>query len=260
MNEEIKDRIRILRNHFGINQTKFAERISVSRSAVCKMESGENKPSEQTIKLICQEFNVSDKWLRDGIEPMLDESFSEYIEKIPSDDKDFIKELIDVYKGLDSDSKEALKLLARKMLDKNKNNSKADKIIPRVDFTQEERCKTRVIYYFQRVSAGDGELIVDGLVPEKYEIPDIPEYKNVDYAVMVDGISMQPMYEDGDMLLIQSMSAIDINQIGIFDVDGKAYVKKLGETELISLNPNCRNVSITEDTRCQGLVIGKISK
>lgn len=254
------DRIIKIRKQSGLSQEKFAQKIGLSRNFINQVESGKKNVSDRTISDICREFNINDKWLRNGIGPMKTESFSEYIDNIPSDDKDFIKELIEVYKDLDSDSKEALKLLARKMIDKNKNASKADKIIPRVDFTQEEMCKTRVIYYFQRVSAGDGELIVDGLVPEKYEIPDIPEYKNVDYAVMVDGISMQPMYEDGDMLLIQSMSAIDINQIGIFDVDGKAYVKKLGETELISLNPNCRNVSITEDTRCQGLVIGKISK
>lgn len=30
------------------------------------MESGENSPSEQTVKLICQEFNVNEDWLRTG--------------------------------------------------------------------------------------------------------------------------------------------------------------------------------------------------
>lgn len=62
MNERIK-KIRLQKN---LNQTDFAKKISVSRSAVCKMESGENSPSDQTISLICREFNVNEEWLRTG--------------------------------------------------------------------------------------------------------------------------------------------------------------------------------------------------
>ena len=70
MNERIKQ----IRTESGLNQTDFAKRISVSRSAVCKMESGENSPSEQTIKLICREFSVNENWLRTGNETMFLES------------------------------------------------------------------------------------------------------------------------------------------------------------------------------------------
>lgn len=62
MNERIKQ----VRLSAKLSQTEFAEKILVSRSAVCKMESGENSPSEQTVKLICQEFNVNQYWLRTG--------------------------------------------------------------------------------------------------------------------------------------------------------------------------------------------------
>ena len=62
MNERIKQ----VRLSAKLSQTEFAEKILVSRSAVCKMESGENSPAEQTVKLICQEFNVNGDWLRTG--------------------------------------------------------------------------------------------------------------------------------------------------------------------------------------------------
>ena len=51
MNERIKS-VRVMH---GLNQTDFAKRLSISRSAVCKIESGENSPSDQTINLICKE-------------------------------------------------------------------------------------------------------------------------------------------------------------------------------------------------------------
>ena len=50
MNERIKS-VRVMH---GLNQTDFAKRLSISRSAVCKIESGENSPSDQTINLICK--------------------------------------------------------------------------------------------------------------------------------------------------------------------------------------------------------------
>ena len=62
----MKERIKAIRNAVGKSQTDFAKELSVSRSAICKMESGENYPSEQTIKLVCSEFNVNEEWLRTG--------------------------------------------------------------------------------------------------------------------------------------------------------------------------------------------------
>lgn len=62
----MKNRIKEIRTAVGKSQTDFAKKISVSRSAVCKMESGENLPSDQTIHLICKEFDVNEKWLRYG--------------------------------------------------------------------------------------------------------------------------------------------------------------------------------------------------
>ena len=67
----MKDRIKIVRNSLHMSQTDFAKSLSVSRSAVCKMESGENSPSDQTIALICKEFHVNEEWLRTGSGEML---------------------------------------------------------------------------------------------------------------------------------------------------------------------------------------------
>ena len=67
----IGNRIRATRENFSLNQTEFAARIRISRSALAKLEKGINNPSDQTIALICREFNVSYEWLTEGIEPML---------------------------------------------------------------------------------------------------------------------------------------------------------------------------------------------
>ena len=93
---------------------------------------------------------------------------------------------------------------------------------------------------------------------DKIEIPDIPEYKKVDYAIGVNVNSMEPEFSNGDILLIEMTEEIDIGEIGIFIVDNESYVKKLGNGELISLNPDYENIQLTENSRCMGKVVGSL--
>lgn len=47
-------------------QVKFADKIGISRTGLQKLISGENNPSEQTIRAICSEFGISRRWLETG--------------------------------------------------------------------------------------------------------------------------------------------------------------------------------------------------
>lgn len=62
MNERLKQ----LRKNLNMSQEEFGKHIRITKSSVSKLENGENNPSEQTIKLICAEFNVNECWLRTG--------------------------------------------------------------------------------------------------------------------------------------------------------------------------------------------------
>lgn len=68
-----------------------------------------------------------------------------------------------------------------------------------------------------------------------------------------------PLYSDGDTVLV-SKEPVDIGDIGLFVIDGNGYIKKKGNQELISLNPDYKNIQINEfDTvYCMGKVIGKL--
>ena len=43
----MNNRIKLLRANIGMNQSDFAQKLSISRSAICKIESGENSPSDK---------------------------------------------------------------------------------------------------------------------------------------------------------------------------------------------------------------------
>lgn len=62
MNERMKQ----IRKNAGLSMRAYAECIGVTASSVAKLETGENNPSEQTIRAICQEFNVNRRWLETG--------------------------------------------------------------------------------------------------------------------------------------------------------------------------------------------------
>lgn len=63
-------RIFEVRQSASLSMRAFGERIGISGPSVARIESGENNPSEQTIRAICSEFNVNRDWLVDGIGDM----------------------------------------------------------------------------------------------------------------------------------------------------------------------------------------------
>lgn len=63
----IGERIKFLRKEkLNLTQPDFGKRVEISSAAICKIENGDRNPSDQTIKLICREFNVNRFWLETG--------------------------------------------------------------------------------------------------------------------------------------------------------------------------------------------------
>lgn len=60
------DRIKLIRTKEKLSQQAFGNRLSITKASVSRIESGINNPSDQTLKLICQEFNINEDWLRNG--------------------------------------------------------------------------------------------------------------------------------------------------------------------------------------------------
>ncbi len=59
-------RIKALRKSEGLTLVQFGERIGITASSCSTIESGKSNPSDQTIRSICREFGVREKWLRTG--------------------------------------------------------------------------------------------------------------------------------------------------------------------------------------------------
>ena len=116
--------------------------------------------------------------------------------------------------------------------------------------------------YDMPVSAGVGEFLADSTRIEDIVIPDDPRTAEADYALRINGDSMEPKYHSGDIVLIQSADTVDEGELGIFVLDGSGYFKKYGGDHLISLNPKYPPIMLKdfEDVSCCGRVVGKLKK
>ena len=57
---EFSEKLKSLRNEKGVSQQELADAIFVSRSAVAKWENGLGLPSQESLKLLCDYFNVEE--------------------------------------------------------------------------------------------------------------------------------------------------------------------------------------------------------
>lgn len=107
------------------------------------------------------------------------------------------------------------------------------------------------------VSAGTGEELQDDSTEIDYT-GTVPEY---DYALQVNGDSMEPLFTDQQIIFVKCAEEAFNGQIVIAYVDGKAYVKKYHcseyDCELVSLNSKYEpiDVSYSKDFKIKGIVV-----
>ena len=109
--------------------------------------------------------------------------------------------------------------------------------------------------YDMPVSAGVGEFLADSTRIEDISIPDDPRTAEADYALRINGDSMEPKYHDGDILIVSAEKPVR-GEVGIYTMDGQGYVKVLGNGELLSLNSAYAPIPMKEGIICNGKVIG----
>ena len=244
--KDFSNKLKDLRLKAGYSQKDVYEHFKIPQSTFSSWEVGKSEPSGEMLIKLCEFYKC------------------DMVKEFSTDEDLNYKEwnMIEIYRSLDNKGKAHIDYeLSRESERVNEVQKQSEYIkelkTPIVN-NNEPNIDMRLINYYYRVaSAGTGQIIFDMPPTKRIEIPNTLEYRKVDYAIGVNGNSMEPLYHDGDMLLVEMAEDIEIGEIGIFRVDNESYVKKLGETELISLNPNARNIPLNESAGCMGKVVGK---
>ena len=205
-----------------MNQTVLAEElekydISVKQNAISQWESGVTQPSAKQLLAICEIFGIYDM-------------YTEFIGSNP----------IDPFRNLNEEGVGKVMEYIH-LLEKSGDYKKAE-IIP-LHLVRERKV------FYTTVSAGTGSFL-DGEDYEMVSSPDIPA--NATFGVHVSGDSMEPKYHNEDLIWIEQTEQLDDGEIGIFFLDGNAYVKKFQNsrlgTYLISLNKKYDPIPVTENS------------
>lgn len=244
----IGSRIKELRIKRNITQEELARQIGVTKGAIANYENEISSPKIDLMYKLFEALDCDANYLHQD-----DMKTSAYKEtSTPEEFENIIKK----YRALDDPGRSHVDTVLKWESDRMEQLKQTPSAIVELHNSSNE--KGRLIDYYRSVSAGTGEVIFDDVYFERITLPDIPEYRRVAYAVKVDGRSMEPLYNDGDVLLIEPTCEVEVGEIGIFNVDGKAYVKKLGKEKLISLNKGYGDIQLTEDSLCMGRVVGKL--
>ena len=115
--------------------------------------------------------------------------------------------------------------------------------------------------YLQAAAAGTGQFLDSSAYEMAALDEDAPD--RVNFGIRVSGDSMEPLYPDGCIVWVQKTESLENGQIGIFYLDGDAYIKKFQQDRkgirLMSLNSAYEPIEIheTSDFRVFGRVLSK---
>lgn len=198
-----------------------------------------------TLRKLSDYFNTTlDYWFLDDItDPNYEESICF---KINPDEVEHIKK----YRSLDYYGQETIKILLDRECARAKALTKNDTHIAELEAKSStiinfKNASNHNIYYYYDISAETGHIKFDEISSGQITIPDIPEYRKVAYVIRVSGDSLEPIYKDGDILLVEPSCLIDDYKVGIFNINGEAYVKKVNNDVLFAQN------------QCMGRIVAK---
>lgn len=241
------------RTEHKLSMDAFCELSDLTKGYISMLEKNEHPkskkpivPSYDTIEKVAKGMQISTEDLID----MLDDDQEIQINATPS----LISKspIQSIYDQLEPPGQRKVITYAEKLRDeqekrrKEKKNEVSEKVVQLYGYD----------YYDHATSAGTGQYLNDVRV-ERIELPvDV----DADFVIPIKGDSMEPDYQDGDLVFIQTSVDLNDGVIGVFNYNGEAYIKQLvideDQAYLHSLNPEYKDMPITPETDFR--IIGEV--
>ncbi|MDE6615171.1 MAG: helix-turn-helix transcriptional regulator [Lachnospiraceae bacterium] len=126
----MNNRIRLIRDELKLSRAAFGQRIGVSGDVINNLERGRVEPKESIIKLICAEFNVNEKWILNGTEPMYVATPSSTMEQLKKEFNldEFSCNLVYEYLKLEPDQRDVVRNFFYSVVKEDKTVATSDNI------------------------------------------------------------------------------------------------------------------------------------
>lgn len=228
--DNFNNRLKQAMEYRNVKPAELSKLTNIGKSSISQWLSGKYSAKQDKIFVIAKALNVNPSWLIGANVPMSNETLPDKIFNLSS-----------------------------KLDEKRQNNvynyaeqqyNEQNKVIPLPVKSEVSVCGA--------VSAGTGEYLLDNT-------PEVVPYEGVvpehDYAVIVNGVSMRPLFEDKQIIFVKKTFEARSGQVVIAYYDNQAYVKKYVNDEkgarFVSLNKSYDDMPIdeTHETQIIGVVV-----
>lgn len=239
----IAENITHFRKQRGITQKELAKEVGITASTMTDYMKLRSAPSFGVIQKLADYFGVK--------KSDIDTTFKEESTNSLPDAPDLLtQQITDKVVQLTTQNKKIVLRTSEELLEsQNEEETKKNEVSEAVQLYSYD-------YYDHPASAGTGQYLNDVRV-ERIELPvDI----DADFVIPIKGDSMEPDYQDGDLVFIQTSVDLNDGVIGVFNYNGDAYIKQLvideDQAYLHSLNPAYKDMPITPETDFR--IIGEV--
>lgn len=222
----------------GTNVSELARRLNVSPQTLYSMVKRDNQKVDFDLMMrICSELKVPVERMCENVE----------IPELPDTEE---WQLIQRYRKLDKSGRELASIVL---------NHEFDRVEQTVN---EQEDKTKIIpLYLTPAAAG----YASPALGEDFEDYEVEASSDADFAVRIDGDSMEPYIADGSVVLCKRGAIIHDGDVGLFFVDGDMKCKQYcqdyeGNVYLFSANRERKNadVEIKSSSDIALLCFGKV--
>lgn len=233
----IGERLKELRTKRNLTIAQTAEALGMNANTYAKYERNERDVSTEGLCKIAEFYDVSADYLL-GRAPQLDP-----MKLLIAQGDTSPEALVKQFASLPEEGQALMLAVVRALKETHKIRYAKKK--PRTVWIKQHQNKA---------AAGFGYQLENDDEWYDVEVIDNPKVGEADFAVEIDGDSMEPDYHNGDLALIKIDPDVPVGEVGLFVLDGMGYIKERGKKKLISRNPEYPDIE--GEARCIGLVIG----
>ncbi len=240
-----------LREENGMTRKEAADRlknlgIDISDKTLYGYESGRNSANADMFLALCEIYKCNNVM----------GTFSDTVEDILFTNNEW--NMVEKYRSLDDPGRAhvdtvldwEVKRSAQLRQIQNENESLKLRL-------SQEQTFNRLLSYYGRIAAAGKSYGFEDMICGTIQVPLTDENQYADYAIGVNGNSMEPDFTGEDIVYVQKASHLNKGEIGIFQKDNCIYIKKVGDGVLLSINPDYGPIP-GGDVKVLGRVLGKI--
>lgn len=212
--DNISERLSYALKLRNMKASELANKTNISKSSISEWLSGKYEPKQDKIFLMAEALNVDEAWLL-GLDVAIER-------KLP---------IAAIYEELEPVRQNKVYKYAEKQLNEQNNVIYLD-------------VHKKIANVNAKVSAGIGVYNFRDEESFPVEVKTLPE--KYDFAFQVQGDSMEPVFEDGEVIFVEEDPEVLNGQIGVVEINDELFVKKMyienNALRLVSLNKKYKEI------------------